>query len=194
MELSYDFGEDRGYTDEDQSQYLDATWATLEETVSPNYGIASQVVSRTMPPANKSHYRDIKVKAVSMDGDIQMNKGCEPLLNPYDFFSLNVSVYDSLRDPQVSTKLCVWCSRKECLFWENSDRIMCTAIDQVDCSRIDATTDELRDDNCHVRRVAYQAYNTAVHGKKGAVSNIPLPFCVEGRIKIMWPSRTYKDL
>jgi hypothetical protein len=104
------------------------------------------------PPlvGNASHYRNISIKAVAMDGTIQTNEGREPLLNPYDFFSINVPLHGCLRDPQVSNKLCVWCGKKECCFFAHSDEIMCAAVEAQDDSRIDAAFEKLRDDNRHV--------------------------------------------
>jgi hypothetical protein len=45
--------------------------------------------------------------------------------------------------------------------------------------------------NRAARRNAYQAFDLAAFGTRGKrVSNYPLPFCVEARVKMLWPSLT----
>jgi hypothetical protein len=111
-----------------------------------------------------------------------MNQKFEPTLNPYHYFLVD---YKNARECiQVTSKVCVWCGRKPCSYFQHEAEIFAAA------KRSGGILLQLNmGTNRAAKRAAYLAYDMAVFGPLGnRKKNHPIPFCVEARIKMLWPS------
>jgi hypothetical protein len=164
-----------------KSQFIDNEWAKINDTHSllrPSYKLPLPDIL-----ANAPYLRELYIPAMAVYGGQQTNKGFERTLNPFNFFSVDYK--EARMCDQVATKVCVWCGCMPCMYFEHEGEIFGAVNNKGGKFLVSVEA------NRAARRNAYQAFDLAAFGPRGKrVTNYPLPFCVEARVKMLWPSLT----
>ena len=161
-------------------KFVDNEWVGIEETHRSIF-----VEKQHEPiPYNIFFYRKLRITANVVYDTYHINKGQCPFLNPFDFFSVD---HENAREcEQVITKVCAWCGRNPCNFFKYEQVILDAITENGGSYNVVKVPQHAK-----AKRAAFKAYNEAViplEVRANRDKPTPFPFCVEGHIKMYWPT------